>query len=420
MTADAHAGAPCDRAPPGSLKIGILAGEASGDALGAGLMRQLTALAPDTTFLGVGGDAMIAAGLQSLAPIDLLQVNGFREPIRRLPSLLGLFNRLAAAMIDARVDVFVGVDFNVFNLLLERRLKKAGITTVHYVSPSVYAWRRGRLKRIARSADLVLTLYPFEPALYRDRGIGAHYVGHPLADRIDFDASDRRHRQDARRTLGIAGAGPVIALLPGSRMSEIRLHGQVFLDTAERFATGNPDACFVVPCVNPRIREAIGDALDARSQPLRVTCYDGDARLALTACDAALVKSGTSTLEAMLLKRPMVVTYRLGALTYQLLRRLLRTPYVALPNILAGRMLVPELLQHDGTPQRLVEALEKTLREFESGGLREQFDAIHQSLRKNADFEAAAAVWALVDQSSGRAEDSGSANPGAHPGRAPR
>lgn len=379
-----------------SLTIGILAGEASGDNLGRGLMAELERRHPDVRFVGIGGPGMTAQGLESLVPMDRLAMNGFVEPLRRLPELLGILRTLLRRFDALRPDAFVGVDFNVFNLILERRLKRRGIPTAHYVSPSVYAWRRGRVRRIARAADMLLTLYPFEPALYADSPVQAVYVGHPLADAIGPEAGSPAARRQARGALGLPEAATVVAVLPGSRLSEVRLLGDLFLEAAALMAVRRPGIRFVIPCVRPAIAEWLEQARAARPG-LALSGYAGDARQALTACDAALVKSGTSTLEAMLLRRPMVVSYRLGRLTYQLVRRLLRTPYVALPNILAGRELVPELLQDAATPAalaaRLLDELDKAHEDPEY--LRE-FERLHRQLRCHADARAADAVTALI------------------------
>jgi lipid-A-disaccharide synthase len=386
--------------PPGAVRdaplIGILAGEASGDRLGRGLMVALKARFPAARFVGIGGVGMQAAGLESLAAMDRLAVNGFIDPIRRLPDLLRIFRQLLDGFARERPDLFIGVDFNVFNLLLERRLKRRGVPTVHYVSPSVYAWRRGRADRLGRAADLLLTLYPFEPAFYAHTPLRAVFVGHPLADEIAPDCGAPPQRQAARRSLGLPAEAMVIALLPGSRMAEVRLLGHTLLGAAALIAARRPAARFVVPCLDGRIRGWLTDAL--RAWPgLQVTVDEGDARRALIACDAALVKSGTSTLEAMLVGRPMVVCYRLGRVSYQLARRLVRTEFVALPNILAGRRLVPELLQDAATPAALADAL---LRELDKAGAEPEYLAafrhLHATLRRNADGCAAEAVAALL------------------------
>lgn len=374
------------------LRIGIVAGEASGDTLGAGLMMALTRRYPDCTFTGIGGDRMLEQGLQSLVPMERLAVNGFVDPLKRLPDLVRILRLLVRTFTDDPPQVFVGVDFNVFNLLLEGMLKRRGVTTVHYVSPSVYAWRRGRVKRISRSADMLLTLYPFEPAFYEGVPIEAVFVGHPLADEITPDKGAEEAMGRARVSLGIAADARCIAVLPGSRMSEVRLLAEIFLDAATIIAGKLPSCVFVVPC----LRADIGQWLETRvaeHPDLNVVTYQGDARLALTACEGAIIKSGTSTLEAMLLGRPMVVSYKLGELTYRLVRHLLRTRFIALPNILAGEELVPELLQHEATPGALAEKmlaqLDKAQREPEYLA---RFADLHRQLSKGADERAADAV----------------------------
>lgn len=379
------------------LRLGLLAGEPSGDRLGAGLMQALQRQLPDTRieFVGVGGPRMCSAGLDALAHIDELAVNGFREPLLNLPRLLRLLNRLTRELADAQIDAFIGVDFNVFNFLLERRLKKRGVRTVHYVSPSVYAWRRGRAKRIARSTDLLLCLYPFEPAFYANVPVEATFVGHPLADEIDLQAGDAASRAQAREALGLPSDACVLAVLPGSRSSEVRLMLPAFLEAAARFGAAH-DAVAVIPCLKPQLRELVEQGV--RQHPdLAVQLVDGDARLVLKACDMALVKSGTSTLEAMLLHRPMVVSYRLGALTYQIVRHLIRSPFVALPNILVGEMWVPELLQGEGTGAALADALRTEYALARSDPARQaRFVEIHRSLRRDADASAAEAVIGLL------------------------
>jgi lipid-A-disaccharide synthase len=374
------------------MLIGILAGEPSGDRLGAGLMRSMRELKPDVRFVGIGGPLMVAEGLDCLVAMERLAVNGFIEPVKRLPDLVRILRQLLDRFGKEPPAAFIGVDFNVFNFLLERLLKRRGIPTAHYVSPSVYAWRRGRVRRIARSTDLLLTLYPFEPAFYADSTVSAVFVGHPLADEIEPRMSDSAHQAAARGELELGREGTVVAVLPGSRSSEVKLMAPGFLAACEQVRAELGDVQFVVPCLRPVIRKAL-EALLASHPGLPVTLYDGNARLALTACDAALVKSGTSTLEAMLLHRPMVVSYRLGELTYQVVSRLLRTRFVALPNILAGEALVPELLQHEATPEALAENLLAELyRAGEDGEYLSRFEALHATLRQGANGRAAAAV----------------------------
>jgi lipid-A-disaccharide synthase len=381
------------------MKIGLLAGEASGDTLGAGLMSALSELASDdVTYVGVGGEQMRAAGLESLASLDELAVNGFREPLLRLPQLIGLYRRLVDELSEAQLDAFVGVDFNVFNFLVEKALKRRGVRTAHYVSPSVYAWRKGRARRVADKADVLLCLYPFEPAFYEPYPLEAVFVGHPLADEIDLEAGSESARRDARERLQLPTDGLVLALLPGSRGSEVALMLDDFLEAAERFRQLSrlSRLSVVIPCVNQARLDQVRDK--TAGQPhLDIVLHEGNARTPLVAADVALVKAGTSTLEAMLLGRPMVVSYRLGRLSYQLARHLVRTPHVALPNILLGRGVVPELLQDEGTPEALAgklrEELDKSLREPEYLG---DFRRMHETLRRDANREAAAAVYRLA------------------------
>ena len=356
-------------------------------------MQALRAQVPDVRFRGVGGPLMLQQGLEALAPMSTFAMNGFVEPLERFPDLLRVIRILRGAFLADRPDVFVGVDFNVFNLLLERLLKRRGVATVHYVSPSVYAWRRGRVKRIGRAADLVMTLYPFEPPLYAQHHVRAQFVGHPLADAIEpVDATIQ-----ARVALEIAANQLTIALLPGSRMSEIRAHGELFLQTAECLDGILGDALYLIPCVDERSERAV-EALTRRFPKLHIRVLRNDAHRALAAADVALVKSGTGALEAMLFGKPMVVAYRLGALSYRIVKALLRTPYVALPNILAGKRLVPELLQHDAQPERLARALITELERGRSGIQLADFRALHASLRRGANERAAAAVLSMINR----------------------
>jgi lipid-A-disaccharide synthase len=384
-------GTPISTAP----LIGIVAGESSGDTLGAGLMRALTARLPGIRFVGVGGERMLEAGLEAVLPMDRLAVNGFREPILRLPDLVRALLELRARLLEERPAAFVGVDFNVFNLLLERRLKVRGMRTIHYVSPSVYAWRRGRVRRIGASAHTLLALYPFEAAFYRDSNVRVCYVGHPLADAIAPDAGSEAARRGARAMLGLPADRRVIALLPGSRGSEVGHMLPPFLEAAELLGRDEPTS-FVIPCPRATLLDAIMAGVAAHPN-LTIVVDQNDARRALTAADAALVKSGTSTLEAMLLRRPMVVSYRLGPIAYRVASALVRTPYVALPNILAGRSLVPELLQDAATPDALARSLTDELyKARHEPDYLAAFGELHALLRRDADARAAEAVIATM------------------------
>ena len=378
------------------LRIGIVAGEASGDALGGGLMAALKRHVPAVEFSGIGGPRMLAEGLRPRAELSRLNVNGFVDPLKRLPDLLRILRGLVRHFASPPVDAVIGVDFNVFNLLMERAVKRRGIPTAHYVSPSVYAWRQGRVKRVARAADLLLTLFPFEPALYAGHPVKAVFVGHPLADEIAADAGDAPAQARARAAIGLPEHGTVIALLPGSRMSEVALLGALMLEAARRLAAELGPCAFVAPCVNERVAAAMR-ALKEGYPDLRLHLVNGHAQPALAAADGALVKSGTATLEAMLLRRPMVVTYRLGRLTYRIVKALKQPGFVALPNILSGRELVPELLQDDAEPAKLATALLGEMRRAErEAGYFDEFKRQRARLAGDASEQAARAVLTLV------------------------
>ncbi|MDE0191119.1 MAG: lipid-A-disaccharide synthase [Gammaproteobacteria bacterium] len=383
------------------LRIGIVAGEASGDILGGRLMAAIRERAPDTEFTGVGGETMLAQGLKGLAPLDDLAVNGFKDPLLRLPSLVRLLRRLCRHFVSHRVDAVVGVDFNVFNLMMERRVRKHGIPTAHYVSPSVYFWRQGRVKRIAKAADVVLALFPFEPALYDERGGKAVFVGHPLADDIAPEDGTEEGRIRARGVLGLSDDRFVITLLPGSRASEIDFLGELFLDTALLLLDAFDNPLFLLPTPTRQVHDRVADTVAARQvgRTVDVRVVHGHSRTAIAAADLVLAKSGTATLETLLLRRPMVVAYRLGNLTAWVVRRLQKSAYVALPNILAGRELVPELLQEDAQPARLAKAL---VEQYERSQADDSYLRCcarwHDELRQGGAGKAADVVLSLVDR----------------------
>ncbi len=368
------------------LRIGIVAGEVSGDALGAGLIEAVRALRPDAVFEGIAGELMRAAGCRVLAGAERLSVMGFSEVLGRLPDLLRLRRSIARHFIGAPPDVFVGIDAPDFNLGLERRLKRAGVRTVHYVSPSVWAWRRYRLRRIARSTDRVLVLFPFEAGFYRSHDIAVDFVGHPLADEIAAVPD----RQAARRRLALAADAPWIALLPGSRRSEVDRLLPVFLRTARWCLRHRPDLRFVIPAATPalagRCRELTGNGFD----DLPLSVVEGQAREVMAAADAVLLASGTVALECLLVGRPMVVAYRMHPFSYQLASRLLRLPWVSLPNIIAGRALVPEYLQGAARPDVLGRALLDYLENRDKGEeLALEFRRIRDRLGQGASQRAA-------------------------------
>ncbi|KAA6181700.1 lipid-A-disaccharide synthase [Pseudomonas veronii] len=372
-----------------NLRIALVAGEASGDILGAGLMRALKAQHPAVEFIGVGGPLMQAEGLTSYFPMERLSVMGLVEVLGRLRELLARRKLLIQTLIEEKPDVFIGIDAPDFTLNIELKLRQAGIKTVHYVSPSVWAWRQKRVLKIREGCDLMLTLLPFEARFYEEKGVPVRFVGHTLADTIPLQAD----RAAARAELGLAD-GPLVALMPGSRGGEVGRLASVFFDAAERLQALKPGIRFVLPCASPQRRAQIETLLEGRNLPL--TLLDGQSHLALAACDAVLIASGTATLEALLYKRPMVVAYRLAPLTYWILKRMVKSPYISLPNLLAQRLLVPELLQDDATP----EALAQTLLPLIDGGEEQTrgFDDIHRTLRGDASNQAADAVLTLIGQ----------------------
>ncbi|CAN5338393.1 lipid-A-disaccharide synthase [soil metagenome] len=373
--------------------FGVVAGEASGDLLGAGLIQELRGLRPELQFAGVAGPAMRREGCEAWVDADALAVMGLTEVLRHLPRLIRTRRALAQRFLAERPVAFVGIDAPDFNLGLEQRLRDAGIPTVHYVSPSVWAWRQNRLQVISRACDLVLCLLPFEQALYDRHGIRATFVGHPLADEIPLDVD----RPAARRALDLPASGPVVAVLPGSRVNEVSRLGPDFAAAIDWLATRRPELHFVAAMANSRIRELFETQLRDAAHGRPVRLLDGGARQALAAADAALVASGTATLEAALLKCPMVVAYRVSRATEWALERLLKVERYALPNLLAGRDIVPELLQDAVTPAALGGALLEQLEdEDRRGALEAVFGDLHRELRRGANRRSAEAVLELV------------------------
>jgi lipid-A-disaccharide synthase len=380
-----------------TLRVAIVAGETSGDALGAALISALRERAGAIEFLGVAGPAMRAAGCVALADAHELAVMGLIEPLRHLPRLLRLRSMLIERIGAWQPDVFIGVDAPAFNLGLAGRFKALGIRTVQYVSPQVWAWRPGRVRRIARCCDLVLCLLPFEPEFYRSHAVRAEFVGHPLADQIPLQPD----RAAARAALGLDAQLTVLALLPGSRLGEMQRLAAPFIDAAVEMTRRRPGLALLAPMANAAVRAEFERALARSGAAARLNLHilDGQARCALSAADATLVTSGTATLEALLCRCPMVVAYRVGPLTALLLRtlRLVRLPYISLPNLLAGAALVPEFLQQAVTSANLAGALERAL---DDGAYREylqrEFLQVHQSLRAGGAVSAARAVLRLL------------------------
>ncbi|MCZ4321697.1 lipid-A-disaccharide synthase [Pseudomonas anguilliseptica] len=370
------------------MRVALVAGEASGDILGAGLMQALKAQYPQIEFIGIGGPLMQAQGLNSYFPMERLSVMGLVEVLGRLPELLSRRKRLINTLIAAKPDVFIGIDAPDFNLTLELKLRQAGIKTVHYVSPSVWAWRQKRVLKIREACDLMLTLFPFEAQFYQDHQVPVRFVGHPLADTIPQQAD----RAAARDALNLSRDQSVVALLPGSRGGEVSRLGSLFLDAAVRLRTLRPGIQFVLPCSSPERRAQLEQMLVGRDLPL--TLLNGRSHEALAACDAVLIASGTATLEALLYKRPMVVAYKVAPLTYRILKRLVTSAYISLPNLLAERLLVPEMIQDAATPEALAQLLAPLL---DGGEVQtEGFDVIHRALRRDASAQAAKAVLQLT------------------------
>jgi lipid-A-disaccharide synthase len=377
-----------------AARIGLVAGEASGDLLGAALIPRLRERFPDAEFAGIGGPQMRAHGFQAWHDCGELAVMGLAEVLEHLPRLLRLrretFERMRAWLPDA----FVGIDAPDFNLGLEKRLKQSGLRTVHYVSPSVWAWREGRARKIGRSADRVLCLFPMEPPIYARHGVDARFVGHPLADALPLQPD----RDAARNALGLARDAKVLAVLPGSRLGEIQRLGAIFLDAAARVANETPGLQIAIPAANTACRTALAELLAQHPLP-GAHLLDGRAHDALIASDVVLLASGTATLEALLAKRPMVVAYRIAGLTYAIVTafRMMRTDRFSLPNALAGETLVPELMQRDCTPENLARELLAWLRDpARTAALLPRFEAIHRELRRDASARAAEAIAELI------------------------
>jgi lipid-A-disaccharide synthase len=377
------------------LTIGIVANEVSGDMLGAAVVRELRRRMPDARFVGVAGPRMQQAGCETLVDMERLSVMGLTEVIRHLRELLRIRRELARHFLAHRPDVFIGVDAPDFNLGLERQLRSAGIHTVHLVSPTVWAWRAGRVKGIRRAVDLMLCIFPFEEEFLRRHGVPARYVGHPLADEIPLSVD----RAAARAALGLPVEGQVIAILPGSRAGEVENLAQPFLRTAVRCHEERPGLRFVTPLVNARLRRIFEAAVAREAQGLPITLVDGRSRDVLAASDVVLTASGTATLEGLLLKRPMVVGYRVHPITYHLVKqlRLVKVPYVAMANLLAGRGLAPEFIQGRCRPDLLAPALLALLDDpSRIAQIQAEYTRVHEGMRHHAAQQAAAAVIELL------------------------
>lgn len=373
------------------LKIALVAGEASGDILGAGLMQALRRHHPHVEFIGVGGPLMEAQGLTSYFPMERLAIMGLVEVLGRLPELLARRKRLIATLKEQQPDVFIGIDAPDFNLNIELQLREAGIKTVHYVSPSVWAWRQKRVFKIRQGCDLMLTLLPFEAQFYQEHQVPVLFVGHPLADSVAM----YNDPEPAREQLGLPLDVEVVALLPGSRGGEVAKLGALFVETARYLLAEKPQLRFIIPAANQARREQLA-AILAEMPNLPIQILEGQSQTALQACDAVLIASGTATLEAMLFKKPMVVAYKLAPVSHWLLTKMVKSPYISLPNLLANDMLVPEFIQDAATPQALGKAVLAQLRD--GSEQTQRFAQLHESLRCDASERAAQGVLQLVGQ----------------------
>ncbi len=377
------------------ISIAIVAGEASGDILGAALMRELKTRLPNVTFNGIAGEKMQAEGCVSRYPLDRLSVMGIVAILQRLPELLSARNRLAREWSLEKPDLFIGIDAPEFNLGLEEKLKHNGVLTAHFVSPSVWAWRQKRIFKIKRAVDLMMTLFPFETAIYQQHGIRVAHVGHPLADELPLQPD----RAAARQQLQLPPDKKIIAVLPGSRGSELQHLSEPFIRAMLLLQQHDPDLHFVVPCANTKRRAQFENSLQQWGKPSNLLLVDGQSHTVMTAANIVLLASGTATLEAMLLKRPMVVAYKVGGFSYWLFKKLLKINRFALPNLLAGKDVVTELMQDDATPEALSASLFQLLNNPAAMTETERlFMQLHESLRCNAAQRAADAVFALLQE----------------------
>ncbi len=389
-------------------KIAIVAGEASGDLLGSHLMRALKAQRNDLTFIGIGGPKMLAEGAKSLFPIEKLSVRGYVEVLKHLYGLLKLRKSLFKQLLTEKPALFIGVDAPDFNLWLERKFKQKGITAIHYVSPSIWAWRGGRVAKIKRAVSHILALFPFEPALYLAANVPVTYVGHPLADELPLEPDT----QAAREILKIKPSKLVVAMLPGSRQSEVKQHAALFVKTAHLLTKQHTNDAlmpaehhaiqFLVPLITRETRDIFEHAIhqgyiEYPDVELNLHILFGHAHDAMEAADIVIVASGTATLEAALLKKPMVITYRMPSLSWWILKRMRYQPFVGLPNILAGKFLVPELLQDEATPQNLTDATNRLLSDAKyCSEIKQIFTKIHVNLKQNTAEKAATVILSYL------------------------
>ncbi|WP_386694441.1 lipid-A-disaccharide synthase [Lonepinella sp. MS14435] len=378
--------------------IAIVAGEVSGDILGAGLIRALRSHYPQAKFIGIAGKNMLAEGCESLIDMEEISVMGLAEILKHLPRLLKIRNNTVQTLLAQKPDIFIGIDSPEFNLYIEEKLKNQGIKTIHYVSPSVWAWRQNRIYKIVRATDLVLAFLPFEKAFYDRFNVPCRFIGHTMADAIPL----KPNRTEVCQILNLDPTQQYMAILVGSRGSEVEFLTEPFLKTAVLLRQQYPNLQFLVPLVSEKRRDQF-ERIKAQVAPeLDVIILDGKARQAMMIAQATLLASGTAALECMLCKSPMVVGYRMKPLTYFLAKRLVKTPYISLPNLLANEMLVPEMIQEDCTPEKLAEKLSVYLDQTESAVqnrqvLIQRFTELHQFIQCDADSQAAQAVVDLLE-----------------------
>lgn len=375
-------------------KIAIVAGEASGDLLGGHLIEALNQQRSDLEFFGIAGPLMMREGAKSLYPMEKLSVRGYLEVIKHLPELIKLRKNLLKQVLDAKPDIFIGIDAPDFNFWLERKLKKQGIPTIHYVSPSIWAWRGGRIKKIKRSVSHMLALFPFEPALYEQVDLPVTYVGHPLADELPI----KPNKSATRQMLKLEQDELIIAMLPGSRNSEVAQHAELFVKTAELISHYHKNVKFLVPLITRQTRTMFEKAIRMHaSGPLNMLLLFGHAHDAMEAADFVIVASGTATLEAALLKKPMIITYRMSQASWLLLKQMHYLPYVGLPNVLANKFIVPELLQSEATPEKLAEKMNEMLADkVHLNEINQTFTEMHHTLKQDSAKKSAEVVLSYL------------------------
>ncbi len=371
------------------MRIAMVAGEVSGDFLAAGLIRSLKDQASEIQTYGIAGPQMIAAGCKPSFDMENLSVMGFAEVLTRLPGIFSIRRKLINQLLMDPPDLFIGVDAPDFNLKLEEKLKSHGIQTIHYVSPSVWAWRAARVNQIKRAVDLMLTLFPFEEQFYKEHGISVHYVGHPLADLLPIEPK----RTDVRTTLGMTADDHVVAVLPGSRISEVKRMGPVFCKAMRQLSKDVPKIKFIAPMATETVHELFKSMVDKYAADISIRLLTKQSQVAMTVSDAVMVVSGTAALEAMLCKRPMVIGYKMSPLTYRYMKKLMTVNQYSLPNNLAGHEVAKEYIQEQAVPEKFADEIKRILSDAEgTRKLEQEFTVIHRKLRTSANQKAASAI----------------------------